>query len=87
MYWGWLSLKISVIYNCDMPEKNTPRQRERVYPEGKRAFDEHKGRGYNPYASSNQELAMIWWHGWDTAQEEMEKRRPADQAARGLQKR
>jgi hypothetical protein len=70
MYWGWLFLKISVIYNCDMPDKNTHLQRERVSAEGKRAFEGHKGRGYNPYTSSNQELAMIWWHGWDTAEEE-----------------
>ena len=57
-------------YNCDMPEKNTPIQRESAYTEGKRAFDERKGQGYNPYTSSNQELAMIWWQGWDTAEEE-----------------
>jgi hypothetical protein len=57
-------------YNCDMPDANTPIQRESAYTEGKRAFDEHKGRGYNPYTSSNQELAMIWWQGWDTAEEE-----------------
>ena len=68
-------------YNSDMPDKNTPLQRERVYAEGKSAFDEHKGRGHNPYASSNQELAMIWWHGWDTAEEESQgnQGRPRDE--------
>jgi hypothetical protein len=64
-------------YNYDMAGKNTPIQRESVYAEGKRAFGENKGRGYNPYASNNQELAMIWWHGWDTAQEEVESREPS----------
>ena len=68
-------------YNGDMPDKNTPLERERVYAEGKSAFDEHKGRGHNPYASSNQELAMIWWHGWDTAEEESQgnQSRPTDE--------
>ena len=41
-----------------------------AYEEGKQAFDEKRRRGYNPYASTKQELAMAWWHGWDTAQEE-----------------
>lgn len=64
-----------------MPDRNTPLQRERAYAEGKCAFDEHKGRGYNPYVSTNQELAMIWWHGWDTAEEESQGNpgRPTDE--------
>ncbi len=41
-----------------------------AYGEGRLAFDEKRRRGYNPYASTKQELAMAWWHGWDTAQEE-----------------
>jgi hypothetical protein len=53
-----------------MTQRITPERRESVFAEGKRAFDEYKGRGYNPYAANNQELAMIWWHGWDTAEEE-----------------
>jgi hypothetical protein len=44
-------------------------EQERVFVEGKRAFGERKNR-YNPYAASNQGLAMLWWHGWDTAEEE-----------------
>lgn len=45
-------------------------KRESVYAEGKLAFDEHKRRGYNPYVRSNLTLAVNWWHGWDTAEEE-----------------
>jgi len=45
-----------------------------AYDEGKQAFDERKGRGDNPYASTKQELAMAWWHGWDTAEEESQHR-------------
>jgi hypothetical protein len=41
-----------------------------AYAEGKEAFEEKRRRGYNPYASTKQELAMAWWHGWDTAAEE-----------------
>lgn len=41
-----------------------------AYDEGKKAFKERSGRGCNPYAATNQELAMAWWHGWDTAEEE-----------------
>jgi hypothetical protein len=52
-----------------MSEKNNPESRKRVYAEGLQAFEERKRRGNNPYASFNQELAMLWWHGWDTAEE------------------
>jgi len=45
-------------------------ERERVYAEGRQAFEEHKGRGYNPHAASNLTFAVSWWHGWDTAEEE-----------------
>jgi hypothetical protein len=48
----------------------TPERRQNVYAEGKRAFDEHEQRGRNPYAASNLKLAVSWWHGWDTAEEE-----------------
>ena len=37
-----------------------------VYAEGKRAFEEHRLRSYNPYGASK-ELAGLWLHGWDTA--------------------
>lgn len=47
-------------------------EQERVYVEGKRAFEERKNR-HNPYAANNQGLAMLWWHGWDTAEEESER--------------
>ena len=50
-----------------MSFKNITRveERERVYAEGRQAFDEHKGRGYNPHAASNLTFAVLWWHGWD----------------------
>jgi hypothetical protein len=48
----------------------TLEKRKSVYAEGKLAFSEHTHRGYNPYARSNLTLAVQWWHGWDTAEEE-----------------
>jgi hypothetical protein len=47
-------------------------ERSLAYAEGRKAFDERAQRSYNPYAATRQELAMAWWHGWDTAQEEYE---------------
>jgi len=38
-----------------------------VYARGKRAFDEGRQRGHNPYAASK-DLAGLWWHGWDMAE-------------------
>jgi len=56
----------------DVSFKNITRveERQRVYAEGRQAFDEHKGRGCNPHAASNLTFAVSWWHGWDTAEEE-----------------
>jgi hypothetical protein len=51
-----------------------------AYGEGKLAFEEKRRRGYNPYVSTKQELAMAWWHGWDTALEESNYR-PVDKIA------
>jgi hypothetical protein len=51
-------------------ESTTPERRKNVYAEGKQAFDEHKHRSYNPHTRSNLTLAVSWWHGWDTAEEE-----------------
>ena len=48
----------------------TDAQRKDVYTEGKQAFDDHRRRDYNPYRTSNLTLAVTWWHGWDTADEE-----------------
>lgn len=45
-------------------------RRKSVYADGKLAFAEHKRRDYNPYIRSNLTLAVSWWHGWDTAEEE-----------------
>ena len=53
----------------------TDAQRKNAYIEGKRAFDEHTRRDYNPYTTSNLLLAVTWWHGWDTAEEENEGQR------------
>ncbi len=53
----------------------TDAQRKDVYTEGKRAFDDHMRRDYNPYTTSNLTFAVSWWHGWDTAEEENESER------------
>jgi hypothetical protein len=45
-----------------------------AYEEGKQAFGKNMRRGQNPYVSTKQELAMAWWHGWDTAEEERKGR-------------
>jgi hypothetical protein len=42
----------------------------RVYTEGREAFNMGTRRAHNPYAASNLALATIWWHGWDTENEE-----------------
>ena len=57
------------IHGAKMSERISPEKRNSVYAEGMQAFEERRRRSYNPYASSNQELAMLWWHGWDTAEE------------------
>jgi len=58
----------------------TLEKRKSVYAEGKHAFGEHMHRGYNPYARSNLTLAVQWWHGWDTAEEEnSDERAPVDE--------
>ena len=56
-------------------ESTTLERRKSVYAEGKQAFNERKDRGYNPHAASNLTLAVSWWHGWDTAEEESEGER------------
>ena len=42
----------------------------RVYSEGEEAFYRGTQRGHNPYTANNLALATIWWHGWDTGEEE-----------------
>jgi hypothetical protein len=54
-------------------------ERESVYAEGKQAFEERKHRSYNPYRGSNLSLAVSWWHGWDTAEEEYEAKKPSSE--------
>jgi ribosome modulation factor len=48
--------------------------RKDVNLEGRKAFEDGKLRGYNPYIKVNQEFALIWWTGWDAAQVESKKR-------------
>jgi hypothetical protein len=48
----------------------TQNRRATVYTEGKLAYEEHEHRTRNPYAANNLVLAVSWWHGWDTAEEE-----------------
>jgi hypothetical protein len=40
-------------------------QREGVYVEGERAFQEGKWRICNPYTASSQTLEQVWMNGWD----------------------
>ena len=58
------------MYDKGITKSITLEKRKSVYAEGKLAFSEHTHRGYNPYARSNLTLAVQWWHGWDTAEEE-----------------
>ena len=58
------------IQGAKMSERINSEQKKSVYAEGMQAFEDRRRRSYNPYASSNQELAMLWWHGWDTAEEQ-----------------
>lgn len=48
-----------------------------VYLEGKKAFEDNKQRGYNPYIRSNPEFALHWWNGWDAAKNESMLARPS----------
>jgi hypothetical protein len=45
-------------------------QKVDIRAEGKQAFTEGQRRGYNPYTAHNLAFAVIWWNGWDTAEEE-----------------
>jgi hypothetical protein len=45
-------------------------KRMTVYLEGRKAFEDSKQRGFNPYIRSNPEFALHWWNGWDTAKKE-----------------
>lgn len=53
-----------------MSDINAHLKRMVVYLEGKKAFEEDKQRGSNPYIKSNPEFALHWWNGWDTAKKE-----------------
>jgi len=57
-----------------MSENIFPSTRKDVLLEGRRAFEDGKLRGSNPYIKRNQEFALIWWNGWDGAQVERKKK-------------
>ena len=48
-------------------------ERVGAYAAGKRAFEEGRLRGHNPYTASK-DLAGLWWHGWDTAECKAERK-------------
>jgi hypothetical protein len=50
---------------ADMPDEITHEQRERVYVEGERAFEEGIWRINNPYATTSPTLEQVWRNGWD----------------------
>jgi hypothetical protein len=50
---------------ADMPDEITHAQRERVYVEGERAFEEGIWRINNPYATTSPTLEQVWRNGWD----------------------
>lgn len=59
-----------------MSDINTHVTRMAVYLEGKKAFQDSKQRGLNPYIRSNPEFALHWWNGWDAAKKESIADRP-----------
>jgi hypothetical protein len=60
-----------------MSDINTHLKRMAVYLEGRKAFEDSKQRGFNPYIRSNPEFALHWWNGWDAAKKESMADRPA----------
>ena len=52
-------------------------QREGVFVEGKRAFQEGKWRSCNPYTASSSILEQVWINGWDHSRRlnQLEERR------------
>ena len=50
---------------ADMPDEITHAQRERVYVEGKQAFEKGIWRINNPYAATSPTLEQVWRNGWD----------------------
>jgi hypothetical protein len=53
-----------------MSDSNTHLKRMVVYLEGRKAFEDSKQRGFNPYIRSNPEFALHWWNGWDAAKKD-----------------
>jgi hypothetical protein len=50
---------------ADMPDEITHAQREKVYREGERAFEQGTWRVNNPYACTSPTLEQVWQNGWD----------------------
>ena len=50
---------------ADTTEEITHAQRERVYAEGEKAFEEGIWRVNNPYAANSPTLGQVWQNGWD----------------------
>jgi ribosome modulation factor len=57
-----------------MSENIAHPMRKDVFLEGRKAFEDGKLRGSNPYIKRNQELTSTWWNGWDAAQVEKQKK-------------
>lgn len=54
-----------------MPKEATLAERQAVYAEGRKAYEDGKSRQANPYVGKNEQLVNIWWYGWDTAKQDM----------------
>ena len=48
-----------------LSEEITHAQREKVYAEGERAFEQGVWRTQNPYAANSPTLGQVWLNGWD----------------------
>ena len=53
-----------------MSEDVTVAERQAVYAEGRKAFEDGRSRLANPYIGRNERSANIWWYGWDTAKKD-----------------
>jgi|GEM_PF-5800924 len=53
-----------------MSKELTNVKRQTVYAEGRKAFEDGKSREVNPYVGKSEQLANIWWYGWDAAKKD-----------------
>jgi hypothetical protein len=61
---------------ANISEEITHAQREKVYAEGERAFDEGIWRINNPYAATSPTLGQVWLNGWDHGRRKKQKQKP-----------